>query len=57
MAAKKPKGKTDSIRLRCTPTQKTLMDKAAKRAGLSLSSWLLSLGIREAEKAEGGAES
>jgi uncharacterized protein (DUF1778 family) len=57
MATKKPKGKTDSIRLRCTPAQKTLMEKTAAKTGLSLSSWLLSVGIREAEKAEGGAGS
>jgi uncharacterized protein (DUF1778 family) len=51
------KGKTDNVRLRCTPAQKTMMERAAQKTGLSLSSWLLSLGIREAEKAEGGAGS
>jgi uncharacterized protein (DUF1778 family) len=53
MAASKTKD--DSIRLRCTKQQKTKLDKAAKKAGTSLSSWLLMLGLREAEKTEGGA--
>jgi uncharacterized protein (DUF1778 family) len=50
---RKPVRKEDSIRLRCTAEQKTILTDAATRAGLGVSGWLLSLGLREAQKAGG----
>ena len=49
------KQKDDSIRLRCTTAQKNTLEKAAATAGLSLSSWLLALGLKEAQKTGGDA--
>jgi uncharacterized protein (DUF1778 family) len=40
-----------SIRLRVTGDQKAAMTAAAERAGLDVSAWLRSLGLREAGKA------
>jgi hypothetical protein len=49
---RKKETKEDSIHIRLTREQKErLMDEAA-RAGLGLSSWLLMLGIREADARE-----
>lgn len=51
VAKKKPRKavhKEDQIRLRCTTEQKATLTEAATRAGLGLSGWLLSLGLREA---------
>jgi uncharacterized protein (DUF1778 family) len=52
-AVAEPDGKTkgDSIRLRVTKVQKEILTRASTEAGLSLSSWLLSVGLREAKKA------
>lgn len=33
------KSATDSIKLRCTPERKRELERAAKRAGLSLTQW------------------
>lgn len=44
--------KEESIRIRVTPAQKEALTEAATRAGLGVSSWLLMLGLREAQKSE-----
>lgn len=41
--------KDKSIQVRVTDEQKEILARAAERAGLGLSSWLLSLGLREAD--------
>jgi uncharacterized protein (DUF1778 family) len=49
----KPKGrplKDDSIHIRLSSQQKELLTAAATRAGAGLSTWLLMLGLREAQK-------
>jgi uncharacterized protein (DUF1778 family) len=38
--------KTEQVRIRVTLAQKRKLTAAAKRAGLGVSSWLLSLGLR-----------
>ncbi len=50
MAAKRRKKvtKDKSIQVRVTDEQKEILAKAAERHGLGLSSWLLTLGLREA---------
>ena len=50
MLRRKPKGdrKEKAILVRTTVEQKATLAAAAKRAGLDLSSWLRSLGLREA---------
>ena len=55
MKARKPnrKRKNASIRLRLTAGQKTILAKAAARAGLALSGWLRFVALREAEKGAG----
>jgi len=47
---RKPKAqrKEDSIRIRVTTQQKRTLEEAAQKAGLDVSSWLRSLGLREA---------
>lgn len=47
---RKPKAerKEADIRIRVTPEQKKLLTEAALQAGLDVSSWLRSLGMREA---------
>jgi uncharacterized protein (DUF1778 family) len=54
---RKPKAqrKEDSIRVRVTDAQKKTLTDAAARAGLGVSSWLLTLGLREAQQTEGGS--
>jgi len=42
--------KEDVIRLRVTTEQKQTLTEAATRAGASLSTWLLSVGLRAAEE-------
>jgi uncharacterized protein (DUF1778 family) len=42
--------KEDSIRIRVTADQKLTLTNAAERAGLGVSSWLLTVGLREAGK-------
>lgn len=48
---RKPKvlRKEESIRIRVTTEQKEALTEAATRAGLGVSSWLLTLGLREAQ--------
>jgi hypothetical protein len=55
---RKPKAlrKEDSIRIRVSDAQKKSLTDAAIKAGLGVSSWLLMVGLREAQKAEGGRE-
>ena len=50
MKRRKPKAqrKEDSIRIRVSNEQKTALVEAADRAGLDVSSWLRSIGLREA---------
>ncbi len=54
---RKPKAlrKEDSIRIRVSDAQKKILTEAAIRAGLGVSSWLLTVGLREAQKTDGGA--
>lgn len=47
--------KEEFIRIRVTAAQKERLQAAAERAGLDVSGWLRSLGLREAES--GGGES
>lgn len=49
---RKPKAlrKEESIRIRVTAEQKAALEEAAKRAGIGVSSWLLTLGLREAQR-------
>lgn len=49
---RKPKTqrKEESVRIRVTAQQKRILEEAAQRAGLDVSSWLRSLGLREVEK-------
>lgn len=42
--------KTKGILIRVTVAQKRVLAKTAKSAGLGLSSWMLSLSLREAQK-------
>jgi uncharacterized protein (DUF1778 family) len=51
MAAKRRKKvtKDKSVQVRVTDEQKAILSKAAERSGLGLSSWLLMLGLREAD--------
>jgi uncharacterized protein (DUF1778 family) len=42
--------KEDSIRIRVTAEQKQKLTEAAERAGLGLSSWLLMVGLCEANQ-------
>lgn len=50
MAVKRRKKvrKERNIQIRVTDEQKEILAKAAERAGLGLSSWMLMLGLREA---------
>lgn len=51
---RKPKAlrKEDSIRIRVTAEQKEVLTEAATKAGLGVSSWLLTLGLREVQRLE-----
>ena len=53
---RKPKAlrKEESIRVRVTDAQKKTLTDAATRAGLGVSSWLLTIGLREAHKTAPG---
>lgn len=44
--------KEDSIRIRVTLEQKQTLADAATRAGLGVSSWMLTVSLREARKTE-----
>ncbi|MFI5337871.1 MAG: plasmid mobilization protein [Opitutales bacterium] len=46
--------KEESIHIRLTEEQKEGLTEAATKAGLGLSTWLLTLGLREMQKAESG---
>jgi uncharacterized protein (DUF1778 family) len=52
---RKPKAqrKEADIRIRVTEAQKRTLTDAATKAGIGVSSWLLTLGLREAQKADG----
>ena len=52
MKRRKPKAerKADVIQLRVTSQQKQMLSEKAKRRGLSLSSWLLTLGMSAPEQ-------
>jgi uncharacterized protein (DUF1778 family) len=61
MATKKRRKSADvrkdaHVNLRITQAQKDELTAAATHAGLSVSSWLVSLGLREARKADGGGK-
>ena len=47
--------KDDQIRIRVTAAQKKTLTEAAARTGIGVSSWLLTVGLREASKSGGGA--
>lgn len=42
--------KEEQIRIRVTTDQKETLSEAAEKAGLGVSSWLLTVGLREARK-------
>jgi uncharacterized protein (DUF1778 family) len=42
--------KTQMIRIRATPKQKKVLEKAAEDAGLCLSTWLRIVGLQQAAK-------
>jgi uncharacterized protein (DUF1778 family) len=42
--------KEDTVRIRVTTEQKETLTEAATQAGLSLSSWLLAVGLRAAQE-------
>jgi uncharacterized protein (DUF1778 family) len=52
---RKPKAlrKEADVRIRVTDAQKKVLVEAAARSGIGVSSWLLMLGLREAQKAAG----
>jgi uncharacterized protein (DUF1778 family) len=52
---RKPKTlrKENQIRVRVTDAQKKTLTDAATKAGIGVSSWLLTLGLREAQKLGG----
>jgi len=56
---RKPKAlrKEDFVRIRLTLAQKETLTAAAQRDGLGLSTWLLMLGMREAQKTVAAAPS
>jgi uncharacterized protein (DUF1778 family) len=50
---RKPVRKEETIRLRVTTEQKQILVEAAERVGSSLSTWLLSVGLRAAQERQG----
>lgn len=46
--------KDEDIRIRVTAEQKTRLVAQATRAGVGVSTWMLLVALREAERAEGG---
>lgn len=44
--------KDDQIRIRVSAEHKAILSKAAEQAGLGVSSWLLSVGLRAAREME-----
>ena len=55
MKRRKPKAqrKEATIQIRCSADQKRVLAEAADRAGLDVSSWLRTLGLREAGQKPG----
>jgi uncharacterized protein (DUF1778 family) len=49
--------KDKGVLIRVTGAQKETLAKAAEMAGLGLSSWMLTVSLAAAKKAEGGGES
>lgn len=47
-AKKQERPKRDEIKVRVNPSQRKMLTEAAERAGLGVSSWLRSLGLRQA---------
>jgi len=53
---KRPRSlKDEDVHIRLSREQKDLLAAAAARAGAGLSTWLLMLGLREAQKTETGS--
>jgi uncharacterized protein (DUF1778 family) len=46
--------KEESVHIRVTAEQKATLAEAAGKAGLGLSSWMLMVSLREAQKTGGG---
>ena len=46
--------KDKSILIRVTEAQKEVLAEAAEKAGLGLSSWMLTVALRAIQRAEGG---
>ena len=46
--------KDENINIRVTAEQKAELAEAATHAGISVSSWMLAVALREARKADGG---
>jgi len=59
MAVKRRKTKAarkeESIRIRVTEEQKRILTDAAEKDGLGVSSWLLNLGLKAAQKSGSGS--
>jgi uncharacterized protein (DUF1778 family) len=53
---RKPIRKEENIHIRLTEEQKEALTEAATKAGLGLSTWLLTLGLREVQKADGSGK-
>lgn len=53
---RKPVRKEENIHIRLTEEQKEALTEAATKAGLGLSTWLLTLGLREVQKTDGGGK-
>jgi hypothetical protein len=51
---RKPVRKDKGILIRVTEAQKEALAEAAEKAGLGLSSWMLTVALREIQRAEGG---
>jgi len=52
MAAKKKALKEKTIQLRVTAAQKAILMKAANKAGIGLSSWMLTVSLAAANKSD-----
>jgi len=50
---KKPPPKNNQINIRVSDEQKELLAEAATKVGISMSSWMLSVSLREARKVTG----
>lgn len=56
VARRKAVRKEAHINVRLTDAQKDILTAAAEQSGLGVSSWLLSLGLREARKTDGSGK-